>query len=120
MGADDARYVLAMMPLTPEVAINDLSAVLFKMESMMSFPIVEDYTITIDPRMPGMGNHSSPNNEDLIYDATTGNYAGKLSLTMTGYWKINLQLLNANDEILKGESVTEDNQSSSLYFELEF
>lgn len=120
MGADDTRYVLAMMPLAPEVAINDLSAVLFKMESMMSFSIVEDYIITIDPRMPGMGNHGSPNNEDLTYDTTTGNYTGKLSFTMTGYWKINLQLLNANDEILKGERVTEENESSSLYFEIEF
>lgn len=120
MGADDTRYVLAMMPLAPEVAINNLSAVLFKMESMMSFSIVEDYTITIDPRMPGMGNHSSPNNEDLTYDATTGNYTGKLSFTMTGYWKINLMLLNTNDEILKGESVTEENENSSLYFEIEF
>lgn len=120
MGTDDTRYVLAMMPLAPEVAINDLSAVLFKMESMMSFQPIENYTIKLYPRMPGMGNHSSPNNEDLIYDAATGNYAGKLSLTMTGYWKINLQLLNANDEILKGDSVTEENEGSSLYFEIEF
>ncbi|MEC7771529.1 MAG: hypothetical protein VX798_10115 [Bacteroidota bacterium] len=119
-GTDDTRYILAMMPFDPEVAINDISAVLYKMDSMTSFPIVEDYSITIDPRMPGMGNHSSPNNEHLVYYRDTGLYTGKLSLTMTGYWKVNLLLLNPDGVLLKGEAVTEENESSSLYFELEF
>ena len=120
MGADETRYVLAMMPLEPEVAVNDISAMLFKMENMMSFPIVENYKVNIDPRMPGMGNHSSPNNEPLIYDAVSKSYQGKLSLTMTGYWKINMTLENVSGEVIKGEEVTDDNESSSLYFELEF
>lgn len=119
-GTDDVKYVLAMMPLTPEVTVNDLSAVLFKMETMMDFPAVVDYTVAIDPRMPSMGNHSSPNNEDLLFDADTGIYSGKLSLTMTGYWKINLKLLNDQGDILKGEDVTEENEGSSLFFEIEF
>lgn len=121
MGADDVRYILAYVnPKDPQVAINDLQAVLYKMENMMSFPIVENYKITVDPRMPGMGNHSSPNNEAMTYNAATKTYDGKLSLTMTGYWKINLKLLNANGDVLKGEDVTESNPESSLYFELEF
>jgi len=120
MGSDETRYVLAMMPLKPEVAVNDFSAMLFKMENMMSFPAVEGYTISIDPRMPGMGNHSSPNNEDLIFDASNNKYKGKLSLTMTGYWKINLKVMNASGEILKGEDVTDENEASSLHFEMEF
>ncbi|WP_282159682.1 hypothetical protein [Ulvibacterium marinum] len=120
MGTDETRYVLAMMPIEPEVAVNEFSAVLFKMENMMTFPAVEDYKIMIDPRMPGMGNHGSPNNEDLTYDPASKMYNGKLSLTMTGYWKINLRLLNDADEVLKGEDVTEENESSSLFFEIEF
>ncbi len=120
MGTDDTRYVLAMLPMAPEVALNDFSALLFKMESMMAFPAVEDFTVVLDPRMPGMGNHSSPNNEDLTYDASDGMYRGKLSLTMTGYWKINLILENENGEAVKGEAVTDDNESSSLFFEIEF
>jgi len=120
MGSDGNRYILAMMPMQPEVAVNDLSAMLFKMENMMSFPAVTDYEISIDPRMPSMGNHSSPNNQDLNYDTNSGMYKGKLSLTMTGYWKINLKLLNANAVLLKGEEVTEENEASSLFFELEF
>lgn len=119
-GADETRYVLAMMPMTPDVMVNDFSALLFKMETMMNFPAVEEYTIEIDPRMPGMGNHSSPNNEDLTFDTAAKMYKGKLSLTMTGYWKINLKVKNALGEVLKGEDVTEENEASSLYFELEF
>lgn len=120
MGSDDSRYIVAMMPFVPEVKLNDFSAMVFKMESMMSFPVVENYTIGIDPRMPGMGNHSSPNNVDLVYDTTAKIYKGRLSLTMTGYWKINLELINDSDEVLKGENITEENESSSLFFEIEF
>ncbi len=120
MGSDDSRYILAMMPMEPKVAVNDFSAVLFKMENMMTFPLVENYKVVIDPRMPSMGNHSSPNNEDLGYDAASKTYKGKLSLTMTGYWKINLKLMNDSGEVLKGEDITEENEDSSLFFEIEF
>ncbi|WP_026450463.1 hypothetical protein [Aequorivita capsosiphonis] len=120
-GSDDTKYVLAFInPKAPKVALNDMQAVLYKMESMVSFPVVENYKITVDPRMPGMGNHSSPNNQDLTYNAATKKYEGKLSLTMTGFWKINMKLLNENGVVLKGEDVTEDHLTSSLYFELEF
>ncbi|WP_343487253.1 hypothetical protein [Allomuricauda sp. d1] len=119
-GADENRYVLAMMPMKPEVAVNDFSAMLFKMENMMTFPVAEGYTIEIDPRMPGMGNHSSPNNQNLTFDASNNMYKGKLSLTMTGYWKINLKVKDASGALLKGEDVTEENEASSLYFEMEF
>lgn len=119
-GSDNIRYVLALVnPAKPAVAVNDISAVLYKMESMTSFVVVNDYTIKIDPRMTGMGNHTSPNNVDLT-QGTDGMYYGKLSLTMTGYWKINLQLADATQAIVKGEAVTATNEGSSIYFELEF
>jgi hypothetical protein len=121
MGSDNTRYILALVePKNPSIAINRMKVGLFKMENMMTFPVVEDYTITLDPRMPGMGNHSSPNNTDLTFNSVDNFYYGNVSLTMTGYWKLNLKLINANDEILKGENVTETNESSSLYLELEF
>ena len=121
MGMDDVRYIVALVkPQSPDVMINDVTFGLYKMESMMSFPVVEDYKILLDPRMPTMGNHTSPNNEDLVYNAMSNMYDGKLSLTMTGYWKLNLMLENENNEVLKGEEVTEDNESSSLYLEIEF
>ena len=35
-------------------------------------------------------------------------YHADLSLTMSGYWVLNLKLMNDQDEVLKGEDVTED------------
>jgi hypothetical protein len=119
-GSDGKRYVIAMVkPVNPKVATNDMTALVYRMESMMNFVPVSGYTVKIDPRMPGMGNHGSPNNIDLTHSAD-GRYSGKLSLTMTGYWKINLQLLDSSQNVLKGEEVTSSNESSSIYFELEF
>src|SRR5690606_37240453 len=103
MGVDNERYVLALMgPENPKIGINKLKVGLFKMETMMDFPIVEDHKITLDPRMPGMGNHSSPNNTDLTYNGADKTYEGNLSLTMTGYWVLNLKLLNSQGDLLKG------------------
>ncbi|QCE40787.1 hypothetical protein [Psychroserpens sp. NJDZ02] len=121
MGSDDSKYIVALVePNDPKIAINNLKVGLFKMENMMTFPVVEDFTITLDPRMPGMGNHTSPNNTDLTYNSAEQMYNANLALTMTGYWVLNLKLLNTNGEVLKGEDVTEDNTQSSLYLELEF
>lgn len=106
-------------PTEPKVAINDMSAAIFKTDGMHNFEIVNNYKLKIDPRMPGMGNHGSPNNQDLT-QGSDGFYHGKLSLTMTGLWKINLILQNENNEILKGEEIDENNESSSIFFEIEF
>ena len=121
MASDANRYIIAMVePKDPKIAINNLKVALYKMESMISFPEVTDYKIALDPRMPGMGNHSSPNNTDLSYNTAEKMYHANLSLTMTGYWVLNLKLLNSENEVLKGENVTDDNPQSSLYLELEF
>lgn len=121
MGSDEKRYIVALIePEDPIIGINDIKVGLYKMETMMSFPIVENYTIMLDPRMPGMGNHSSPNNTDLSFNTINSMYLGDLSLTMTGYWVLNLKLMNNENVLLKGEDVTEEHALSSLYLELEF
>lgn len=121
MGTDGVKYVLALLePRAPKIAINELKIGLYKMENMMSFPIVENYSIAMDPRMPSMGNHSSPNNQDLSYNTEDRMYYGKVSLTMSGYWVLNLKLKDSQGTVLKGEDVTETNIQSSLYLELEF
>lgn len=121
MGTDNIRYIVVLVePKNPKVALNDMTVGIFKMENMMNFPKVNQYKLKIDPRMPSMGNHGSPNNVDLTQSTSDELYRGKLSLTMTGYWKINLQLLNASNEVLKGEAVTDANEASTLFFEIEF
>jgi hypothetical protein len=120
-GSDNVKYVVAYAePSTPKVGVNDMVAGVWKMQDMMTFPAVDNFKLKIDPRMPSMGNHSSPNNVDLTQTATGNLNSGKLSLTMTGYWKINLQLLNASGTVLKGETITDAVTASSIYFEIEF
>ena len=120
-GSDNVKYVVAYVdPHHPKVGINDMVAGVWKMQDMMTFPVVDNFKLKIDPRMPSMGNHSSPNNVDLTQIAAGGLYNGKLSLTMTGLWKINLQLLNASGTVLKGETITDVVPASSFYFEIEF
>lgn len=121
MGTDGVKYVVAYIdPKSPKVAVNDLTVGVWKMQDMMNFPLVDGYTVKVDPRMPGMGNHSSPNNVNPTQTAAGKMYNGKLSLTMTGYWKINLQLAKADGTILKGETITEATPASSIFFEIEF
>jgi len=121
IGSDDKRYVVARVaPTNPIIGNNELVLGVYEMENMMSFPVVQDFSLSLDPRMPGMGNHSSPNNTNLTYNSADNLYHANLALTMTGYWVLNLKLLDGQGEILKGENVTEDNIQSSLYLELEF
>lgn len=119
-GTDGNRYIAALTePTSPKVGTNPMKALIYRMESMTKFTPVKGYTLKIDPRMPGMGNHSSPNNVDL----TSGEndfYEGKLNLTMTGYWKINLRLEAPDGRILKGEAVSGNTEASSIFFETEF
>ena len=122
-GTDGVKYILALIePKGPKVATNDMTVGVFKMKdmTMMQFPVVDNFKVKIDPRMPSMGNHGSPNNVDLTQMTAGGIYNGKLSLTMTGYWKINLQLLNASGTVLKGETISDAVPASSIYFEIEF
>lgn len=120
-GSDNVKYVVAYVdPHHPKVGINDMVAGVWKMQDMMTFTVVDNYKLKIDPRMPSMGNHSSPNNVDLTQTTAGDLYNGKLSLTMTGLWKINLQLVNASGTVLKGETITDAVPASSIYFEIEF
>ena len=121
MGSDGTKYLVALIePNTPKVAINNMQVGVWKMQNMMTFPVVDGYTVKIDPRMPSMGNHTSPNNVHATQATTGGLYDGKLSLTMTGYWKINLQLANAEGTVLKGEEITETVTANNIFFEIEF
>lgn len=121
LGSDGVRYVLAYInPKSPKVAVNDLTVGVWKMQDMMNFPVVDGYTVKVDPRMPGMGNHSSPNNVHATQPAVGKLYNGKLALTMTGYWKINLQLVNADGIVVGGQEVTATNLASNLFFEVDF
>lgn len=96
-------FVARITPLNPTVGINDIQFGIWKRETMMSFPAVDGYKMTMVPEMPSMG-HGSPNNVDPT-SSGNGMYDGKVNFTMTGYWKINLDFMTAsNDTVKTGQS----------------
>lgn len=119
MGTDSKKYIVAYIaPASPKAAINDLVLGLFTPNGM-SYDVVKNFSVEVDPRMPSMGNHSSPNNENPVFSSSDNFYHGKLSLTMSGLWKLNLIVKNANNDIVGGKTVTQT-EDSNLYLEVEF
>ncbi len=119
-GTDGVMYLLAMVePSNPEGGVNDMVVGLYKRVSDTEFPAVEGYTIRVDPRMPGMGNHGAPGNVDLT-QSPDGFYHGMVGFSMTGYWKINLMLEDGAGTTLAGEPITTTNLESSVYFKVSF
>lgn len=117
----DTKYTVALIePSNPKIGLNESSALLFTTTDNTVFEIVDAHTIHIDPRMPSMGNHGSPNNIDFTQAKSQELYKGQLSLTMSGYWKINLMVRDAKGNLIKGNPVTEEQESSDIFFELEF
>jgi hypothetical protein len=115
------RYVVTLVePQNPKTGSNDMTACIHERIDANTFNPVENFTLKLDPRMPSMGNHSSPNNVDLTYNSTEKIYKGKVNFSMTGYWKLNLILQNDKGDILYGNAVSDAIEASSLFFEVEF
>lgn len=121
-GKDNEQYIIALVaPLKPTVSENALVAGIYKYNkpttaagtfpdpTQFSYSEVTGYTLQLDPRMPepSMGNHSSPNNKDLIQQ-NDGLYHGVVNYTMTGNWTLNLIMMNQNGLIIKGTVVPTD------------
>ena len=116
----EKRYVVSLVePQHPKEGANEITAYIHE-GTNPDFPAVANFKLKLDPRMPSMGNHSSPNNADLTWDAANGIYKGTVNFSMTGYWKLNLILENSDGETLYGNPVSDDVEASSLYFEVEF
>jgi len=122
-GRDNEEYVLALRaPVRPHVGENVLQASIYKYNkptqapsgafpdpSQFSYSIADGYNLQLDPRMPdpSMGNHSSPNNKDLMQQQN-GIYQGLVNYTMTGNWTLNFILTNPDGKIIKGTVVPTD------------
>lgn len=97
-GTDGVNYVVSLTrPVTWEVGMNDLELMIHKKESMMSWPAVDDLEVVLEPEMPSMG-HGSPNNVSPVHIGS-GYYQGEVNFTMTGDWRLHLQLIRAGVEI---------------------
>lgn len=126
------------------VGSNKLTLALYKEGHNHTFEPVKDYTINLDPRMPDitMGNHTTPNNTDPVYDSGSELYIGNVNFTMNGFWTLNFKVYDTKGELVGGSDITytavgggdenipvvnpkdydehAEGITSDLYFELEF
>jgi hypothetical protein len=112
--AGEKTYYVLFVSTRLKEGNNSLQAYIY-LENMKP---VTGYRIEIDPRMPDMGNHSSPNNRDLEWNAAKSVYEGAINLTMTGWWRLNLKVYDENGE-LAGGSAVEGQSSSTLYWDID-
>ena len=114
--AGDATYYLSLVnPSEWKTGTNAITAYVSKKSEKATVPYVlaqEQFTIDIDPRMPDMGNHTSPNNTPLVKQAD-GSYRGTVNLTMTGLWRIHLTVKDINGNVVAGGE-----KLSSLYWDV--
>ncbi len=101
-------FVALKEPSSPKIGLNDFEIMVYKRESMMSFPAATNLKVEIEPEMPSMG-HGSPNNVNPVHVAD-GLYRGKVNFTMSGYWKVNIKIMDENDAVIK----------SNGYFDITF
>lgn len=91
----DKYFISYMFPEEMKVGINDFEVIANKRVSGMEWPAEEGLTFTLTPEMPSMG-HGSPNNVNPVHDAS-GHYKGKVNFTMTGEWRLNLEIRKAGE-----------------------
>lgn len=99
IAADDSSrlFVCWVKDEAPIVGMNDFKLAVFKRQDMMTFVPVNDLSISITPEMPTMG-HGSPGNVNPS-SVGEGQYEGKVNFTMTGYWKVNIEMTRSGNAV---------------------
>ena len=90
--------------LSLKTGANNIKAYVSKKSNPITTPYAlaaETFTVDIDPRMPDMGNHTSPNNTPLVKQED-GSYQGTINLTMTGLWRIHLKVKDNEGNVVAG------------------
>ena len=116
---NDTYYLSLVNPTDWITGKNTINAYVSKKNTPATTPYglaEEQFTIEIDPRMPDMGNHTSPDNVALTRQAD-GSYQGTVNLTMTGRWRIHLAIKDAQgNTVAGGDDLSEG--YSSLFWEV--
>ena len=116
---NDTYYLTLVNPTDYKTGKNSIQAYVSKKSTPATTPYAlasEQFVIEIDPRMPDMGNHTSPGNEALQLQAD-GSYLGNVNLTMTGRWRIHLTIKDKDGNVVAGGDNLSDG-FSSLYWEV--
>lgn len=101
---DDTFFLSLVNPTDWKTGTNTIKAYVSKKSNPITTPYAlaaETFTVDIDPRMPDMGNHTSPNNTPLVKQED-GSYQGTINLTMTGLWRIHLKVKDSEGNVVAG------------------
>ncbi|MHC5310844.1 hypothetical protein ACYSNM_12410 [Myroides sp. LJL116] len=115
------HYVGLIEPTQPKIGENNLQIAVFNStDHGQNYKQVPGLTISLDPRMPDMGNHGVNNEiKNLYFNPVSKLYPGSIPFTMSGYWLINLIIQDSENQTIAGSPVKE-NINSTLYLEVEF
>ena len=99
-GTDGNRYTVALVnPQAPIIGPNRLELAVF-VQNGNNYATAENLAIAITPQMLSMG-HSSPNNVNPVFDASSGHYTGQVNFTMSGDWRLFLQLQSGGADLVQ-------------------
>ncbi len=113
---DDNYFLSLVNPSDWKTGTNTIKAYISKKSDPITTPYAlatETFTVEIDPRMPDMGNHTSPDNTPLVKQKD-GSYQGNVNLTMTGLWRIHFTVKDAKGNVVAGG----EKDLSSLYWDV--
>ena len=116
---DNTYYLSLVNPIDWKTGENVIQAYISKKSAPITTPYAlasETFTVEIDPRMPDMGNHTSPDNTPLVKQKD-GSYQGNVNLTMTGLWRIHFTVKDAKGNVVAGGDDQKDG-FSSLYWDV--
>lgn len=114
---NDTYYISIANPTDLKTGANTLTAYVSKKSNPATTPYAiasESFKVEIDPRMPDMGNHTSPDNTPLLKQAD-GSYQGTVNLTMTGLWRIHFTVRDLQGNIVAGGDDLKDGFSSLFW-----
>ena len=115
---NEDTYFLSLANATDlNTGTNSIKAYVSKKSNPVTTPYAqatEQFIIEIDPRMPDMGNHTSPDNTSLTRQPD-GSYKGTINLTMTGLWRIHLTVKDTQGNIVGGGDDLSEGYSSLFW-----
>lgn len=114
---DDTYYISIVNPTDLKTGANTLKAYVSRKSTPATTPYAiasESFRVDIDPRMPDMGNHTSPDNVGLSRQSD-GSYQGTVNLTMTGLWRIHFTVRDLQGNIVAGGDDLKDGYSSLFW-----
>ena len=117
--SDKTYYISLVNPADLQTGKNELHTYVSVKSQTATVPYTlasEQFIVEIDPRMPDMGNHTSPDNTSLTLQ-DDGSYKGIINLTMTGLWRIHLTVRDLQGNVVAGGDDLKDG-FSSLYFDV--